>query len=67
MKLQIYCILFLWHLGGNGNPNPVHNVTQSTTGLYPIPYDRNLYLTVTSPDGRGLIFNLLTLVLSSRL
>ena len=24
----------------------------SSTGLNPIPYDRNLYLTVTSPEGQ---------------
>ena len=32
---------------------PPSMVTMSNSGLYPcIPYDRNLYLTVTSPDGQ---------------
>ena len=34
-------------------PPGIMTTDHTSTGLYPsIPYDRNLYLTVTSPDGQ---------------
>lgn len=49
MDVTLYSGTICQQMMTSGN---VVTKTMSSTGLNPIPYDRNLYLTVTSPDGQ---------------